>query len=168
MSDESQVDDNTNENEDEGAELDASPELSAEDLLKEVAKLRKEAASRRVKNKDLDAKLSEYEEWKKSQMTEVERAKAEKAELEETVRSLQQENWRRDAAAKADLDPTWADRVQGETKEEMVADAKRLAEALSGQSKSPGVGSLAGKRGRGVGTAPVMSDDDWLRAELSK
>jgi hypothetical protein len=166
MSDESQVDDNTNENEDEGTELDASPELSAEDLLKEVAKLRKEAASRRVKNKDLDAKLSEYEEWKKSQMSDLDRAKAEKAELEQTVLELKQETWRTAAASKAGLDADWADRVQGETKEEMIADAKRLAAALG--EKTPGVGSLAGKRGKPVGSNPVQDEDAWLRAELMK
>lgn len=168
MSEESQVDENIVEDENEIDESGTQVELSQEDLLKEVAKLRKEAASRRVKNKDLDSKLKEYDDWKRSQMSEVERERAEKAELLNTVRVLREESWRRDAASKAGLDPDFADRLNGETEDELIADAKRLAAKLGKTGTRSSQDALAGKRGRPVGGAGTITEDEWFRSEFLK
>lgn len=127
--------------------------LTLEDAIKEIGKLRKEAGSRRLKNKETLRKLDEYDEWKKSQMSEVERAKAEKAELEQTVLELRREKWQIDAAAKAGLDPDFADRIRGDSVEEMVADAKRMAAKLGTKSAQSRPSVFGGRStGRPVGT----------------
>ena len=168
MSDESQVDETAENEEGTDEQLEAAPELTQDELLKEVAKLRREAASRRVANKEKDARLKEYDDWKKSQMTEVDRAKAETAELQSTVRELLSEKNRNTAAAKAGLDLEFADRILGDTLEEMTADAKRLAASLGKTAPRKASDALAGQRGKGVGQNAVPSENDWLLAELRK
>jgi hypothetical protein len=53
-------------------------DLSAEDLATIIRDLRKENAAKRVKDKDLSAQIKEYEEWKESQLTELEKARQER------------------------------------------------------------------------------------------
>lgn len=168
MSEEVLETENIDPTESQEGELEAGSGLSEEEKDALIAKLRKEAAGRRVSNKEKDAQLKEYADWKLSQMTEVERAKAEKAELQSELKALREENWRDKAAQKAGLDPDFADRVLGETYEEMFADAKRLAAALGKTTPRTASDALAGKRGKPVGGSATMTEDEWLRSELLK
>ena len=157
----------TEENEGTVESASAAPELTREELLAEVSKLRKESAGRRVAKKEVDAKLKEYEEWKLSQLSEVDRAKAETAKAEETVRVLLMEKAQRNAAKKAGLDPDYADRLRGETEEEMVADAKALvAKGFGTKTSSTASNGLAGKRGKPVGAGAEQTESDWFRKQF--
>jgi len=126
--------------------------LSLDDAVKEIAKLRKEAARRRVSNKETTEKLAAYDEWQKSQMSEVDRLKAEKAELEATTHALRKEKWQVTAAEKAGLPAEFAEDVRGDSEEEMTAHAKRLAAKLG--KKAP-VTTKSPFASRGAGGKPV-------------
>lgn len=148
----SQVDESTV---DEGNEGEATG-LTPDEMLSEIKKLRKEAASRRVSKKTADAetarKLEEYDAWKKSQMTETQRLQAEKDELAATNRELLREKRQRDIGTAVGLDPDFHELIKGDDEDEMKAHAKRLAAKL-GTSKAPSKESLfPGRRGKPVGT----------------
>lgn len=168
MSEESQVDTNTEVDEGSADETGSQVELTREELLVEVSKLRRESAKKRVAKKEVDAKLQEYETWKLSQMSELDRAKAEKAKVEETLQELLREKHQAKAAQKAGLDPDFADRIRGETEDEMLADAKALVAKGFKASGSNGAGNLAGKRGKPVGANADQTESSWFREQLSK
>lgn len=164
---ESQVDENLDPNEEVEEAQVAETKLSYEDLAAEVSRLRRENASKRVKAKDLDDKLKKYSEWEKSQMSELERAKAEKADVERQLRELTNERLQATAAKKAKLDPDLADRIKGETEEEMLEDARRLAKRYPATASSADT-MFAGTRGRPVGDGKEESESDWFRNQFSK
>lgn len=141
-------------------------ELSVEDLKAALARANREAAGRRVSNKEKEAELAEYREWKKSQMSEVDRLKSENAEIEARLRQAQKENLQRKIAEKAGLDSKLATRLVGDSEEEMLADARALAAELPG-GKSTASGMLAGTRGRPVGQSAEESDAEWFRKQFS-
>lgn len=144
------------------------PELTVEELKAALARANREAAGRRVSNKEKEAELAEYREWKKNQMSEVDRLKAEKAEMEAEVRQVRRENLQRKVAAKAGIDPKLATRLVGDSEEEMLADAKALAAEMPGSGKSTASGLLAGSRGRPVGATAEETDAEWFRKQFSK
>ncbi|HSN24007.1 MAG TPA: hypothetical protein VLS45_07540 [Methylomicrobium sp.] len=53
-------------------------DLSTEDLASIIKELRKENAARRVKDNELKAKIEEYDKWKESQLSELEKAQKER------------------------------------------------------------------------------------------
>jgi len=96
-------------------------------LQKALKEANKEAASRRKKLEELEAK---EQERAKADMTEAERLKAENAELLAKTKQYETEKAKRAAAQEAGLDPALFDRIMGDTPEAMLEDAKRLAELL--------------------------------------
>lgn len=139
-------------------------ELSPEEMKSELAKVRREAAGHRVEKQKLKDELREYNAWKDSQKSELERAKEEaealKRELAKEKRSRQQ----LDAAKKAGLDLDLADRIAGTSPEEMLEDAKLLA----GKLKPNGANAEdlgAGGRGRPV---DAKRSTDWLKTAWNK
>jgi len=135
--------------------------LTPEQLRAELAKVRREAAAKRVSNKELDAKLREYEEWKRSQMTEAEKVKAERDELAAKVAATDKEKLQREVAREAKLSVKFADRIRGNTREEMLEDAKQMAKDLPAAG---GAGALmAGNRGSAVGSGAARDEDSWFR-----
>jgi hypothetical protein len=95
--------------------------------------LDKEREANKASKGALD-KLAKYEqeaeEKRKASMTEVERLKAEKAEAEAKVKAVELSQLRRDAADKAGLPLEFADRLKGETPEELDADAAKVKELV--------------------------------------
>lgn len=138
------------------------PQLTLEEWKAEAVKARREAAGKRVKNKEVEAQLAELAELKKAQMTELEREKAEKAELQAEMVLIRKEKAQRDLAAKYKLDDDLAEFIKGDTPEEMEKSAKKLAEKM--KSGLPGAnGMLAGSRGKPVGASNDLSADKMLR-----
>lgn len=144
-------------------------ELTLEEAKAIISRQNRENANARIKNKDKDQKLQEYEDWKRSQMSEVERANSEKEALAKELRELRQEKLQSDAGKKARLDPDLYDRIHGETAEEMLEDAKRLAKRypVSADTSEPQTSGdvLAGKRGGPVGgSKEQVTPDKAFRA----
>ena len=137
-------------------------DLTIDDYKQIVSKLRKEAGNRRVKSKEIQAQLDEYNNWKKSQMSEVERANAEKAELEAELNSYRKEKLQSKVAEKAGLDAEFTDLINGDTEEEMLAHAKRLKERL-GPRAATAKDTRPGSRGKPVGADAGDSVNDWFR-----
>lgn len=151
------------------AESGTPAKLTYEQMEAELARVRREAGNRRNKEKDLNDKLQKFTEWEKSQMTELERAKAEKADLEKEMRELVQEKHQSIAGAKAGLDPELYDRIRGDSAEEMLEDAKRLAGRYpsTGTAKSPAGDLFASERGKPVGSTSEESESEWFRKQFS-
>lgn len=133
--------------------------LTPEQLRAELAKVRKEAASRRVMTREQEKQLAEFETWKKSQMTESERLKAERDEAVKKLQDAETEKLQRKVARAAKLPVDLADRIRGNTEEEMLADAQAMAKRLGGSAN----GMFAGQRGTPVGTGAARSEDEWFR-----
>lgn len=118
----------------------------------EELKTRLEEAERRAKNKADEAerhfkKLAKFEQEeakrKEAEMTEIELANKRAQELEAKVRQLEISRLQHDIAAKVGLPNVLADRLKGETPEELEADAKLLLEAQPKQKAAPNSGVTA-------------------------
>lgn len=114
---------------------DERPELSDEDKDSIIKKLRDENAKRRIENTTLAEKAQKFEEYERSQMTELEKAQDEAKRLRERLEPLLFEKDLDKAVKETGLDPAFADLVKGENYEELVAHATDLAKRL-GNSRS--------------------------------
>lgn len=141
----------------EGTSTEGSSITSLEDALKELERVRKEAASRRVLSKEQEKQLQDYEAWKLSQMTEIEKAQAKIQSLEAKATEYDKLSAAKDAGLDLDL----AGFVTGTTSEEMLASAKVLAEKLKGSTPAPNTANVfAGRRGEPVTNTGTISADD--------
>lgn len=116
-------------------ELKAEYERTAK-ALKEA---NKEAASRRKKLEEFESK---EEERKRSEMTELEKAKADLAKYQSELEAVKLTDIKRTTAAKYGIPQELATRLVGSTAEEIDNDAKMLAETLPKPKEikpSPGV-----------------------------
>ena len=145
----------------EGTEDEKVVEQRSEDSYKkEVESLRREAAKHRVEKQKAKEELKEFEAWKNSQKSELERAEDRLKELESELQVERRTRLQTDAAKEADLDLDLADRIRGDSFDEMVEDAKALASKYpKSKSGSPGR-SGAGERGKPVGSE---QGTDWLK-----
>lgn len=105
----------------------------------ESLKAKLEEAERKAKNKTEEAerhykKLSKFEEEEKKRqeaaMSDLEKAQKKAAELEAENHRLKVDTLKQSVAAKLGLPESLALRLQGETKEEIEADAKEILETL--------------------------------------
>ncbi|MGV1048239.1 MAG: hypothetical protein ACOYD4_06920 [Solirubrobacterales bacterium] len=88
-----------------------------------------EKARREAEKEKSEAEAKALEEQGKyQQLYEAEKAKAEKAQQER--QELERAGWRKDATAKHKLPAQWAERLRGETAEEIDADAAELAKTM--------------------------------------
>jgi phosphoenolpyruvate synthase/pyruvate phosphate dikinase len=139
---------------------------SPEELLAEIRQLRKEAAGRRVANREKDAELEEFRKWKDAQKTELERTAERAAQAEKELQALRRERLQEEVARAVGLDPDLADRIRGESKEEMLEDARKMAEKAS-----PGKSAQVADLFKGARGAPVKGEMDtsaafnqWIRS----
>lgn len=133
----------------EGAEPEASqveaPAVEAEEFDKERAlETIKKLRQFEKQSKALERKLAEYEakerEREESKLSETEKLKRQLAEKEAALQSLERAAMQRKAAEAAGLPPAFAERLKGETQEELEADAKALKEVLP-KAQAPNVGT---------------------------
>lgn len=92
--------------------------------LREVEKQAKKDA------KELETLRAEKQQRAEAEMTEAQKLQKQLEEAQARADKLQVDMWRNEAATIANLPSIFADRIQGKTKEEMLEDAKKLAEAL--------------------------------------
>lgn len=129
-----------------------------EDALKELQKVRQEAASKRITNKEQEKELEEFKQWKESQMTEVEKLQARVNEASSEAKEGRQLK----AAKAAGLDLDLAGFLSGDTQDELNAMAKVLAEKLGGtEPQTPQLpsGVFAGQRGEPISNSNKNADD---------
>lgn len=121
--DDTQAEDNESTEDNSDAE-DESTTLSPEDAVKAVSKLRKENASWRKKFRDLEASMKDA-----NTAEDIEKVKNEFAAQS---RNLLVEN----VALKYDLPAELAERLSGDTREDLEADAKKLVKFVVKETKS--------------------------------
>jgi len=158
-----------------GTEQQAETQVIDKTETVEELKARLEEAERRAKNKAEEAerhfrKLTKLEQEeakrKEAEMTEIELANKRAQELEAKVRQLEISRLQHDIAAKVGLPAIYADRLKGETPEELEADAKLLLDAQPKPKAAPNAGATnpgekagvaethAQKKARLLGQAP--------------
>ena len=101
--------------------------------IKNLRKFEKDA-------KKLEQKLAHYEqqeeERKKAELSEIDRLKLEKQEVDKKLAELTLKEQRREAAKSANLPDEFVDRIQGNTIEEMIEDAKIMKAAIPTQKSN--------------------------------
>lgn len=134
-------------------------ELERDDLVNIIRDLRRENAKTRTEKQATKKELEEFQAWKDSQKTELERAQEEASRLKEEKLTLLRTN----AALSFGLDEDVAEFVKGDTEDEIKASAKKLAEKLGTNEealarvagKTPVTDVFAGNRG-----VPVSKSTD--------
>ena len=107
--------------------------------MKTIEALRAEIKELKPKAKQADELTAAEQKRKEAEMTELQKLTA---QLEKANAELKQANLnelRRSTAAKVGLPMVFADRLKGETPEELEADAKQILEALPKTPKTPNV-----------------------------
>ena len=165
MSDETfQVDEETNElvfDDDGTLDEEVTLDKPEDDKDKEIARLRKEAAGRRIQNKDVQAQLAELKALKERDMTELQKSQARLAELEAREAARVYTDTQRKVAKAVGLSMEWADRIRGDSEADMLDDAKSLLKKTTkGQQTITNRGTTGSPVGEG---AP---DKDWLREAI--
>jgi hypothetical protein len=134
--------------EEEGTESDTGkdePDAAAE--LEKWKALARKHEGRAKENAAAAKRLAELEDAQKSELQKLQE-RAEAAEAKALTAA------RRSAAVDAGLPVGMADRLQGSTDEELIADAKALAEALGTTGKAKDFDTKGGPRG--TGSAPTI------------
>ena len=107
-----------------------TPEEVQAELEKVRAALKAANAEAAQRRKKLDAYEAEEQKRKEAEMSEIDLLKQKVAESEAVANQLKLESHQRAAAEKVGLPSVFANRIQGETLEDMEADAKALFDAL--------------------------------------
>lgn len=139
-----------------GEKFDAARAMST------IEKLRAEIKELKPKAKQAEEVILAEQKRKEAEMTELQKLQAELEKTKAEYKAIQLSEMRRAAAAKVELPAAFADRLRGETPEELEADAKQLLEALpKGAPKLPAVGAT--NPGAGASTQKTA---DQHRAEF--
>lgn len=117
-----------------------------------IKKLREQEKALKARAKLADELEAENRKRAEAEMTEAERLKAALQEAEAKALAYERAERRRAAAAVVKLPPEFADRLRGETAEELAEDAERLAELLKQTAKPAAaqVGATAPADGKPV------------------
>lgn len=137
--------------------------LSHEDALKELAKVRAEAAQRRIANRELEEKAKKWSEYEESQKTELQKLQDQLAERDKIAAEAKLEAAKIRIAKKHNVPDEDIDLLVGD-EESMERLATRLGKKEGAGSSSAPSDLLAGNRGKPVGSnVGNFSMDDWIR-----
>jgi hypothetical protein len=114
-----------------------------ERAMETIKKLRETEKQAKKDRAELERLRQLEEERKKAEMTESDRLKAELEQERAKLRQLSYKSMQREVADKTGLPAVFADRIRGETPEEMEADAKSILDALPKQKAAPNSGVTA-------------------------
>ncbi len=129
-----------------------------EALRREIAKLRKENAARRTKNKEIEDAAKKWQEHLDSQKTEFEKLQERLNTLEGENSTLKMERNQQALASEYGVDPDLVEFITGSDLDEMTAKAKKLAEKTAKRNRASAESMHAGR------TSPVAQDSkQWLK-----
>lgn len=116
----------------------AVEEFDKERAMKTIQNLRDFEKEAKKQLKELDALKADRAKKEQAEMTELQKLQKQADELAQHNAKLSADILRRDVIAESGLPPVFASRLQGSTKEEMLADAEELKKALPTiQTKAP-------------------------------
>ena len=102
-----------------------------------IEKLREEVKELKPKAKAADDLTAAEQKRKEAEITAVQKLEAELAKAKAELKAAQLNDMRRAAAAKVELPLVFADRLKGETPDELEADAKLILAALPKAAPKP-------------------------------
>lgn len=119
----------------EEGKLESKPTAEGEEFDKDrametIKKLRDIEKQYKQEKKELERLKADEAKRKEAEMSEIEKAQKRANDLEAELKRERSEKMRLKVAAKYQLPEAFANRLQGETEEELDADAKALAELL--------------------------------------
>lgn len=112
-------------------------EFDKERAMNTILKLREIESKYKKVTRDMERIQDEERKRKEAEMTDVEKYKAKAEELENALKLERTEKMRLKVSSKYQLPEKLAARLQGETEEEMEADAAELAKLLPKQKQAP-------------------------------
>jgi len=104
-----------------------------------IEKLRAEIKELKPKARQAEELTQAEQKRKEAEMTELQKLQAELEKAKSELKRTQLDELKRQAAIKAELPLVFADRLRGETPEELEADAKLILGALPKAPKTPAV-----------------------------
>ena len=143
--------------------------------MKTIEALRAEIKELKPKAKQADELTAAEQKRKEAEMTELQKLTAQLEKANAELKAAQLADMRRTAAVEVGLPLVFADRLKGETPEELAEDAKKRLEALPKTPKTPAVSAtnpgagasqgetIAQQRARIYGTGINALDPDWGR-----
>lgn len=135
------------------------PKSRFDEINNELKRLRKEADERAAAQKKADEQAA-AEQGKYQEL--YEKLKAENEASQTKIRDMELKSMRRNVADQVGLSSVFAERLQGSTEEEMLADAKAILDAMP-KPTAPNISP-----GAGDGTAPLLGKiSDQERKELA-
>jgi hypothetical protein len=142
-------------------------ELSPEELKAELKRVRQEAASRRIANRELEEQAKKWREYEESQKTELQKLQEALAERDQKLSSYELKEVKLGLIDEFGLDKDDLDLLTGsdEASNRVIAEKlKAKMEKLGSANASRPADLLAGNRGNPVGsTNDTNSFDDMLR-----
>jgi hypothetical protein len=149
-------------------EPNTSSTLSHEDALKELAKVRAEAADRRVKNRELEDQAKKWREYEESQKTELQKLQDAVAERDKRLADRELEVTRAKIARQFNVADDDLDLLVGD-EENMKRLAERLGKPKDSDAPRRPVDLLAGNRGTAVtGKSSSFSMDEFIRGSAKR
>ena len=118
--------------------VDGEP-FDAARAMKTIEKLRAEIKELKPKAKQADELSAAEQKRKEAEMTELQKLQAELEKTQAELKQAKLNDLRRQAAIETKLPLAFADRLRGETLEELVKDAKSILEALPKAPTTPAV-----------------------------
>lgn len=131
-------------------EVAAEEEFDKERAMETIKKLREIEKQYKKEKQELERLKADEQKRKEAEMTEAEKVKARADELEAELKRERVKGMRLQVVSKYNLPDTLANRLQGETMEELEADAEQLAKLIPAKKETPKLNAtdLAdGKRG---------------------
>jgi len=116
-----------------------------EDLTSLKSALATERTARRAAEKKIADDAKEAQKKADAELSEVDRLKKELAEKDGELSTFKMGKLRADAAKEAKLPTEWANRISGDTYEDMLADAKELVKLVPG-AKPPKADPSQGRK----------------------
>lgn len=110
--------------------VEAGRTFTQEEVNKFLAEQKRELRGKFSDYDDLKVAAEKYQEWERSQKSELERATEERDSLKKELETLRLESLRNSVAQEIGIPGHLASRLRGTTKEELEADANELLEAI--------------------------------------
>lgn len=132
-------------------------DLTPEELKAYVRELRSENAKTRTEKNELKTAAEKWAEFEESQKTELQKAQEKAAKLEADLTVAQRERLQNKVGREAGVDPDLWDRIKGDSEDEMLEDAQKLAGKAPAKSVlgTTATDVFAGKRGEPIGSGPA-------------
>jgi predicted ribosome quality control (RQC) complex YloA/Tae2 family protein len=160
-----------------GGENNPNPEstLTHDQALAELAKVRREAAERRVKTRELEEQAKKWQEYEESQKTELQKLQDQLAERDRKLAETAREKTIASLARKYNLEDDDLEFLTGSDEATLETQAEKLANKLGRNQESQGnrrpADLLAGNRGAPVGSANngnTFSMDEFIRGSARR